>query len=395
MSSSEPVVEHTTAGWPWRRRGIFRNASPVRHALLHDLCAGGSRHSGSGVGVRCPDIRVGGHPRGGVRRCRTRSSWLSWHDVHPGGRAVRVDEDGWGRFAAGLGSVLYWVRTRSGSAARWHSSPPTHGARTSTRSARDSRSGTSPSRWFSSGSRSASRSRRCAGASGSPMSAHSYASACSGFSRSQSSSTRSSTACTGSVPATSCRTTCSSSWASCRCSSSTTSASSCRTGRPRRCRTRRRDVPVTVIQSGIVECWCTGSRSSGSWSSARPARSRASAASSTPSHTTFGVYGGAQNFMTDVMAIGFMFALVTSGSVWMMGSDRILAVAAYDGAFPGYFGPLPPRLGTPVRVNVMSGVVSTIFMFVRAAAPGSASAAATFTVDDRPCDIRRRCSRTS
>ena len=52
-------------------------------------------------------------------------------------------------------------------------------------------------------------------------------------------------------------------------------------------------------------------------------------------HTTFGVYGGAQNFMTDVMAFGFIFALVTSGAVWMMGSDRILAVAAYDGAFPG------------------------------------------------------------
>ena len=46
----------------------------------------------------------------------------------------------------------------------------------------------------------------------------------------------------------------------------------------------------------------------------------------------------------------------------MMGSDRILAVAAYDGAFPGYFGRFHARLGTPVRVNVMSGIVSTIFM---------------------------------
>ena len=51
-------------------------------------------------------------------------------------------------------------------------------------------------------------------------------------------------------------------------------------------------------------------------------------------HTTFGVYGGAQNFLTDVMVLGFIFALVTSGAVWMMGSDRILAVAAYDGALP-------------------------------------------------------------
>ena len=50
-------------------------------------------------------------------------------------------------------------------------------------------------------------------------------------------------------------------------------------------------------------------------------------------HQTFGVYGGAQNFLTDVMALGFIFALVTSGAVWMIGSDRIQAVAAYDGAF--------------------------------------------------------------
>jgi glutamate:GABA antiporter len=65
----------------------------------------------------------------------------------------------------------------------------------------------------------------------------------------------------------------------------------------------------------------------------------------------------------------------------MMGSDRILAVAAYDGAFPGYFGRFHARLGTPVRVNVMSGITSTIFMLAAAyLLSGSASAASTFTV---------------
>ena len=40
-----------------------------------------------------------------------------------------------------------------------------------------------------------------------------------------------------------------------------------------------------------------------------------------------------------------------------------------------------PRLGTPVRVNVMSGVVSTIFMLAAVyLLSGSASAAASFTV---------------
>jgi amino acid transporter len=79
--------------------------------------------------------------------------------------------------------------------------------------------------------------------------------------------------------------------------------------------------------------------------------------------------------------LGFIFALVTSGAVWMMGSDRILAVAAYDGAFPGYFGRFHARLGTPVRVNVMSGIASTAFMLAAVGLlTGSASAANTFTV---------------
>ena len=79
------------------------------------------------------------------------------------------------------------------------------------------------------------------------------------------------------------------------------------------------------------------------------------------------------------MALGFIFALVTSGAVWMMGSDRIQAVAAYDGAFFPWFGVFNEQLGTPVRVNVMSGITSTIFM-VAAVKLLSSSEAATFTV---------------
>lgn len=96
-------------------------------------------------------------------------------------------------------------------------------------------------------------------------------------------------------------------------------------------------------------------------------------------HTTFSVYGGAQNFMVDLMALGFIFALITSGSVWMMGSDRIQAVASYDGAFIPWFGRFNSYFGTPVRVNVMSGIVSTIFMLA-ALEFSTGSNANTFTV---------------
>jgi amino acid transporter len=47
----------------------------------------------------------------------------------------------------------------------------------------------------------------------------------------------------------------------------------------------------------------------------------------------------------------------------MIGSDRIQAVAAYDGSFFPWFGVFNRKLGTPVRVNVLSGVVATVFCF--------------------------------
>jgi amino acid transporter len=77
--------------------------------------------------------------------------------------------------------------------------------------------------------------------------------------------------------------------------------------------------------------------------------------------TVFGVYGSATGFLLDVMTLCFVGTLLTSGAVWMIGSDRILAVAAYDGAFHGYFGKFNRTFGTPVRVNVMSGIVASIF----------------------------------
>jgi amino acid transporter len=78
---------------------------------------------------------------------------------------------------------------------------------------------------------------------------------------------------------------------------------------------------------------------------------------------TFSVYGGAAHTLLVLMTICFVGTLVTSGAVWMIGSDRIQAVAAYDGAFIPWFGVFNRKLGTPVRVNMLSGIVATIFCF--------------------------------
>jgi amino acid transporter len=57
----------------------------------------------------------------------------------------------------------------------------------------------------------------------------------------------------------------------------------------------------------------------------------------------------------------------------------VQAVAAYDGAFFPWFGRFNAKLGTPVRVNVLSGVVSTVFM-VAAVQLSSGSNASTFKI---------------
>ena len=75
---------------------------------------------------------------------------------------------------------------------------------------------------------------------------------------------------------------------------------------------------------------------------------------------TFTVYGGAQDFLFALTALGFIFTLMTSGAVWMIGADRVLAVSAYDGSFFPWFGVFNKKLGTPVRCNVLSGIVSTV-----------------------------------
>jgi amino acid transporter len=143
----------------------------------------------------------------------------------------------------------------------------------------------------------------------------------------------------------------------------------------------QRDVPVTVLQSGLL-CALMYSIPVFGIIAVLPASKISGIGGFLDAVSqTFSVYGSAGHFLTQVMAICFIFALVTSGAVWMMGSDRILAVAAYDGAFPGYFGRFNAKLGTPVRVNVMSGITSTIFCgaavwFLN----GSATVANEFTV---------------
>jgi amino acid transporter len=69
---------------------------------------------------------------------------------------------------------------------------------------------------------------------------------------------------------------------------------------------------------------------------------------------------GAGTALGDICAVLFIVCLITSGATWIMGADRAMAVSCYDGAGPRSLGVIDAKLGTPVRVNIFSGVVSSI-----------------------------------
>jgi amino acid transporter len=79
--------------------------------------------------------------------------------------------------------------------------------------------------------------------------------------------------------------------------------------------------------------------------------------------------------------LGALVAVVafTSGLTWIMGSDRTLAVSCYDGAGPRVLGKFSARFGTPLRVNVLSGVISSA-VFVLATEITEGNAYKFFTV---------------
>ena len=74
------------------------------------------------------------------------------------------------------------------------------------------------------------------------------------------------------------------------------------------------------------------------------------------------VLTGAGEVLGKLAAAGFILVLLSSGTTWLMGADRSQAVAGYDGAGPRILGTFSKRWGTPIVVNFLSGIVSTIVM---------------------------------
>lgn len=89
----------------------------------------------------------------------------------------------------------------------------------------------------------------------------------------------------------------------------------------------------------------------------------------------FSVYGPAAPVMVVIAAVLFVGILLAQGAAWMIISDRMQGLTAADGSFfGGFFGVFHRGLGTPVRVNLLSGSVATVFMVAAMQLTGTSSA---------------------
>jgi len=69
----------------------------------------------------------------------------------------------------------------------------------------------------------------------------------------------------------------------------------------------------------------------------------------------------ALNYLVGAMVV---FSLLAGGVVWLMGSDRAMAISSLAGSGPRALGFFSKRFGTPVPVNVLSGFMASIFLIL-------------------------------
>lgn len=75
------------------------------------------------------------------------------------------------------------------------------------------------------------------------------------------------------------------------------------------------------------------------------------------------VFGGsAANVLNGIVGLAVVFSLLAGGVVWLMGSDRAMAISSLAGSGPRPLGHFSKRFGTPVPVNVLSGIMASIFL---------------------------------
>lgn len=126
------------------------------------------------------------------------------------------------------------------------------------------------------------------------------------------------------------------------------------------------DVPVGVLRSGIITAVLYAIVVGGILL-ALPVKQITNASGLTGAFATvnqnvFGTGGGAK-FLGYIFGIIIILTLLGSSSVWVLGSCRVQAVAALDGAAPrvmGRFG----KQGTPAVMAYLTGIIGSIFVIL-------------------------------
>ncbi|MET9532236.1 MULTISPECIES: APC family permease [unclassified Streptomyces] len=125
----------------------------------------------------------------------------------------------------------------------------------------------------------------------------------------------------------------------------------------------RRDVPVSIAVSASVAACCYLLPVLAILSVAPADKVTGIGGFMEAAALVFGVYGSWSGPLLTAAGVMFAFALLTQGSAWMIVSDRMQAMAAADGGFFGRsLGAFHRGLGTPVRMNLLSGITATFFM---------------------------------
>lgn len=84
-------------------------------------------------------------------------------------------------------------------------------------------------------------------------------------------------------------------------------------------------------------------------------------------------YSGVSQVMAWVLGAMFVWTIISSGTTWIMGADRAIAVGCIDGGGPKVLGRFSGRFGTPVNVNLLSGIISSIFFVLATQLAGSSA----------------------
>ena len=140
------------------------------------------------------------------------------------------------------------------------------------------------------------------------------------------------------------------------------------TGAAEEMRNPRRDVPVMIVRSGLIAAVLYALVIGGIVlviPKAQLSNVAGFADAFSDVSATFHSHA-----LDDVFAALVIITLVGSGAVWLEGADRTQAIAALDGAAPAWMGKFT-SFGTPIAVNLSSGVVASVMLVIVIATSGS------------------------